>query len=85
MYSIEWEPGVPEQTLALTYEAALDLGEVLAEVMRDPWNFRRSADEPVGSHFAHRTVYFADGRGMLTFLFLEHAVEVHITGITWLG
>ena len=85
MYDVEWGPGVPEQTLALTYEAALDLGETIAGIMQDPWNFRRASDEPAGSHYAHRAVPFANGLAVLTFLILEHAAEVHITGITWLG
>lgn len=58
--------------------------DIIAEVCEDPWNFRRSPDEPVGSHYAHRAVSFGDG-GMLTFLILEHAAEVHVTSITWLG
>lgn len=85
MYSVEWEPGVQEQTLSFNYEGTLDFADTLAGIMIDPWNFRRRPDEPVGSHYAHRTVEFADGNGLVMFLILEYAAEVHITGIAWLG
>lgn len=85
MYSVELEPEAEAQLLALAYENTVDLAVVLVALEVDPWNFRRSPTEAVGSHFAHRTVAFAEGRGLLTFLILEHAAEVYITRIVWLG
>lgn len=85
MYAVELEPEAQAQTLALSFEDLPALAEILAALEVDPWNFRRRSDEPVGSHFAHRTVEFADGRGLLTFLILEHAAEVHVTRVIWLG
>lgn len=85
MYTVELEPEARVQTLLLTYEASLDLGDTLAALEVDPWNFRRSPTEPVGSHYAHRTVAFAGGLGLVTFLILEHVAEVHVTRIVWLG
>lgn len=85
MYAVELEPEAQAQTLALSFEDLPALAEVLAVLEVDPWNYRRRPDEPAGPHFAHRTVEFARGRGLLTFLILEHAAEVHVTRITWLG
>lgn len=85
MYTVELEPEARVQTLLLSYEATRDFGNTLVALEVDPWNFRRSPTEPVGSHYAHRTVPFADGLGLVTFLILEHASEVHVTRIVWLG
>lgn len=57
----------------------------VALIAEDPWGYRRRSGEPAGSHFAHRTVPVVDGRGMVTFLILDHASKVHITSITWFG
>jgi len=84
VYSVELEPEARAQTLALSYAGVVELGEVLVALETDPWNFRRTPDEPVGDHYAHRAVPFGGG-GMLTFLILEHASEVHVTQITWMG
>lgn len=85
MFSYKFEDVAKAQLLHLPYEAVGDLSEAIASICADPWDFRRSPDEPVGSHYAHRTVAFAEGRGMLTFLILEHAAEVHVTRVIWLG
>ena len=68
----------------LPLEVALSASDVIAQACLDPWNFQRQPDEPSGDHHAHRTASFGDG-GLLTFLILEHAAEVHVTSITWLG
>lgn len=85
MYAVELEPEARAQTLLLSFEGTLAFAEVLVALEADPWNFRRSPAEPTGSHFAHRTVSFAGGLGLVTFLILEHAAEVHVTRIVWLG
>lgn len=85
MYDLDWEPGTREQLLGVPYDAVLEFADVLAGVLVDPWGFQRQADEPDDDHHAHRTVPFAGGLGLLTFLILEHRAEVHITGIAWLG
>lgn len=85
MYHHEIEDIAQEQLLRLPSDAVDDFVEVVARICLDPWNFRRSPTEPVGSHFAHRTVPFAGGLGLVTFLILEHVAEVHVTRIVWLG
>jgi hypothetical protein len=85
VYALHWEPGIQQMLLGVPHEAVLEFGDMLAGVLEDPWNFQRIPTEPVGDHYAHRTVLFAEGRGMVTFLILEHAAEVHVTRIVWLG
>lgn len=84
MYDWEFTPAAKAQLVRLPYGMVDDLVETVALICADPWNFQRRPDEPGDDHHAHRTAVFGDG-GMLTFLILEHAAEVHITGITWLG
>jgi hypothetical protein len=84
VYRHEFEEAAQAQLLRLPYEAIDDLVEALALICADPWDFQRRPDEPRSDHHAHRTVSFGDG-GMVTFLILEHAAEIHITQITWLG
>lgn len=85
MYDYQLEPEARAAFARLSYEDAVAVATDIGLIAEDPWNFRRSPDEPVGSHYAHRTVYVADGRGMVTFLILEHAAEMHVTRIVWMG
>lgn len=85
MYDYGIEDAAREQLLRLPSSAVDDFVEAVARICLDPWNFGRTPTEPVGSHYAHRTVTFAGGLGLVTFLILEHASEVHVTRITWLG
>lgn len=84
MYDWEFTETAKAQLVRLPYDMVDDLVEAVALVCADPWNFQRQPDDPDDDHHAHRTASFGDG-GMLTFLILEHAAEVHITGITWLA
>lgn len=85
MYNSEFSEAAKAQLIGVPYEAIDDLVETVVLACADPWNFRRSPTEPTGDHYAHRTVPFADGRGLLTFLILDQAGEVTVTDVTWLG
>lgn len=85
MYGYEIEEIAQAQLLQVPYEVVDDFVATLALICNDPWHFERSPTEPTGDHYAHRTVPFAGGRGMVTFLILDHASEVHVTRIVWLG
>ena len=84
MYDWEFTETAKAQLVRLPYGMVDDLVETIALICADPWNFQRRPDEPLDDHHAHRTVSFGDG-GVLAFLILEHASEVHITSIAWLG
>jgi hypothetical protein len=85
VYRYEFEDIAKAQLVRLPYDAVDDLVEAVALICADPWSFERTPTEPADDHHAHRTVPFAEGRGLLTFLILEHAAEVHVTSITWVG
>lgn len=84
MYDWEFSEAAKAQLLGVPYEAIDDLVETVALICADPWGFQRPLGEPLDDHHAHRTASFGDG-GLVTFLILEHAAEVHVTQITWLG
>lgn len=85
-YRLEWEPEeVQQQTLGIPYEFVAEFGEALGGILEDPWNFRRRPTEPTDDHHVQRSVPFADGRGLVTFVILEYASEVQVVRITWVG
>jgi len=81
-YSLGWEPEeVQHQTLGIPYEFVAEFGGIL----EDPWNFRRRPTEPTDDHHVQRSVPFAAGRGLVTFVILEYASKVEVVRITWAG
>lgn len=84
MYDWEFTETAKAQLGRLPYGMIDDLVETMALVCADPWNFQRQPDEPLDDHHAHRVASFGDG-GLVMFLILEHAAEVHVTRITWVG
>lgn len=85
-YTLDWEPDeVRHQTLGIPYEFVAEFGAVLGGILEDPWNFRRDPTEPTDDHHVQRSVPFADGRGLVTFVILEYASQVQVVRITWLG
>jgi len=85
VYNSEFSPAAQAQLILIPYEAIDDLVETVVLVSADPWNFQRRPDESTDSHHVQRIVSFAEGRGFITFVILEHLAEVHVTQITWLG
>lgn len=85
MYSWQYSEVAKAQLARMPYELVDGFVETMAHVSIDPWNFQRQPDEPDSDHHAYRTVAFANGLGMVTFLILEHVSEVHVSRILWLG